>query len=137
MAGGGGASPDEDEESETDVDGADGVYDEQDEGQTDNDASDTDTDEEEDEEVQPGDVVWGLLGRIWYPGKVCNLSDLPEKLQAKFNNIMGKFIVLWYSDRMYSAVTRVERLGETQLDAKRASRSHDMQKFYNMALSDL
>ena len=126
-----------DEGLELDEMDGDTIFDEEDEGQTDNDASDTDTDGEEDEEVQPGDLVWGLLGRIWYPGKVCNLSDLPERLQPKFNNIVGKFIVLWYSDNMYSAVTRVERLGETQLDAQRASRSHDMQKFYNMALSDL
>ena len=38
---------------------------------------------------------------------------------------------------MYSLVTNVERLGETQVDAKRASRSGEMQKLYNMALADL
>ena len=46
-------------------------------------------------------------------------------------------IVHWYGDNMYSAVKRVEQLGETQLDARRASRSNEMQKLYNMALSDL
>ena len=37
---------------------------------------------------------------------------------------------------MYSLVTKVEGLGE-QVDAKRASRSGEMQKLYNMTLADL
>ena len=116
----------------------DTLYDDDDEGKTDESDSDMDsTDEDDEKEIQPGDLVWGLLGRIWYPGKVCQLSELPEDLHNKFNNVVNKFIVYWYGDNMYSAVKRVEKLGETRMDAHRASRSKEMVKLYNMALSDL
>ena len=112
-------------------------FDEDDNGQTDHsDSDESDTDEEE-EEVQPGDIVRGLLGRHWYPGKVCNLTDVPSNIKHKFQTSSRKFIVYWYGDEMYSIVSKVERLGETQVDAKRASRSGEMQKLYSMALADL
>ena len=102
------------------------------------DEDESDTDEEE-EEVQPGDIVWGLLGRHWYPGKVCNLTDVPSNMKHKFQTSSSKFIVYWYGNKMYSLVTKVERLGEklveTLVDAKRESRSDEMQKLYNMALA--
>ena len=46
-------------------------------------SEESDTDEEE-EEVQPGDIVWRLLGRHWYPGKVCNLTNVPNNIKHKF-----------------------------------------------------
>ena len=127
-----------DENAENDEENFDNIYDDDDEGRTDESDSDYDsTDDDDEDEIQPGDIVWGLLGRIWYPGRVCDLTELPENLQHKFSNIANKCLIHWYGDNMYSAIKRVERLGETQVDAQRSSRSSDMQKLYNMALSDL
>ena len=125
-------------ENDIDTDNAfDGVYDEDDEGKTDESDSDESDSSDEESEIQPGDIVWGLLGRIWYPGRVARLNEVPENLKHKFSCISTSVIVNWYGDNMYSAVKRVEQLGETQLDARKASRSNEMQKLYNMALSDL
>ena len=81
--------------------------------------------------------MWGLIGHIWYPARVCTVTELPENIKGKFKNISNKHIVQWYGDNLYSLVGQVEMLGETQMDAKRASRSGEMQKLYNMALADL
>lgn len=116
-------------------------YDEQDEGQTD--LSDSDTSSSDDSEsedvdmVRPGDIVWGLSGRIWYPARICTLAEVPENLKHRFRNTSSKYIAWWYGDGLYSLVTKVEKLGETQIDGKRAARSSAMQKLYNEALADL
>lgn len=111
--------------------------DSEDEGQTDIEESDLSSDGEDEDEIQPGDIVWGLLGTIWYPGRICNLSEVPEEAQPHFKNIMNKYLVCWYGDNKISAIKRVVRLGETQDDAKKSSRSKYMQQLYNMALSEL
>ena len=119
-------------------------YDDDDNGQTDDEDQDDDqiesdvedTDEVE-EEFQPGDIVWGLHGRIWYPGLLCSVNDVPENVRDNFRVTNNKYIIWWYGDAKFSLVTRVEKLGITQTDAKRASRSGAMQKLYNQALSDL
>ena len=100
-------------------------------------SSESEVEEEAESEVQPGDIVWGLLGRIWYPGKTCTIAEVPDDTKRKFKNISNKNIIKWYGDGMYSLLRKVEKLGETQIDAKRASRSSEMQKLYNTALTDL
>ena len=116
-------------------------YDEQDECQTDLSDSDTSSSAESESEdvdmVRPGDIVWGLSGRIWYPARICTLAEVPENLKHRFRNTSSKYIAWWYGDGLYSLVTKVEKLGETQIDGKRAARSSAMQKLYNEALADL
>ena len=73
----------ENEDEDTDSEGL--FYDEDDEGQADQSNSDNSDDEcatdpyDDDEAmIQPGNIVWGLLGQAWYPAKVCNYADLPD-----------------------------------------------------------
>ena len=89
--------------------------------------------------ISPGDVVWGLCGRIWYPAKVCSLLDLPEDMQNSFRNSQQKLILKWYGENNFSLVraSKVEQLAENKVDAQRASRSAKMQILYNTALEDL
>ena len=119
-------------------------YDNDDDGQTDDGDNDEDlveseeeSDDEEEEKFRPGDIVWGLHGQQWYPGVLCSAIDVPENIRKKFNTIDNKYIIFWYGEENYSLVTKVERLGITQIDAKRASRSSAIQKLYNRALNDL
>ena len=123
--------------SDLDTTDEDVFFDESDEGQSDQSDSDKSSEDEPDIRVRPGNIVWGLIGRIWYPARVCTVTELPENIKGKFKNISNKHIVQWYGDNLYSLVGQVEMLGETQMDAKRASRSAEMQKLYNMALADL
>ena len=128
----------DDTESESSSDEIENFYDEDDAGQTDQSGSD-DTDSENDDEdsIEPGNIVWGLLGRLWYPARICTLTEVPENIRARFTNTSNKYIAWWYSDGLYSLVSKVEKLGITQLDGKRAAWSSDMQKLYNVALADL
>ena len=119
-------------------------YDDNDNGQTDDEdddhdrvESDDDSDEGEVDDFKPGDIVWGLHGRQWYPGVLCSISDVPVNIQHKFKCIGDRFIIYWYGDQLYSLVSKVEKLGITQVDAKRASKSAAMQKLYNQAQADL
>ena len=115
-------------------------YDESDDGQTDQSSSDesSGSDSEDEHLIHPGDIVWALHGRNWYPARICTLAEIPINLKKRFqNNTSTKFIAWWYGDELYSLVTKVEKLGMTQLDGKRAARSSDMQKLYNAALADL
>ena len=120
-------------------------YDDDDNGQTDDEDQEgdqiesdvEDTGDEDEEEFQPGDIVWDLHGRIWYPGLLCSVNDVPENVRDNFRVTNNKYIIWWYGDAKFSPITRVEKLGITQTDAKRASRSGAMQKLYNQALSDL
>ena len=82
--------------------------------------------------------MWALHGRIWYPARVCTLAEVPENLKIRFqNNTSTKYIAWWYGDGLYSLVSKIEKLGTTQIDGKRAARSSEMQKLYNSALADL
>ena len=111
-------------------------YDSKDEGFTDQ--SDSDESESDDEEdVGPGDIVWALYGRTWYPACLCNLIDLPEGTRRNFKNPKGKFIAKWYGEERYSLVSKVDHLAENRLDAQRASRSKDILQAYNLALEEL
>lgn len=120
-------------------------YDDDDNGQTDDEDEEEDkieseaeeSDEEIENEFQPGDIVWGLHGRIWYPGLLCSINDVPENVRDNFLVTNNRYIMWWYGDEKFSLVSRVEKLGITQTDSKRASRSGAMQKLYNQALSDM
>ena len=133
------------DDEDDDIPVAEQFYDDDDNGQTDDEdeeddqieSDDDESDEEIDDEFQPGDIVWGLHGRIWYPGLLCSISDVPENVRENFRVTNGRYIIWWYGDEKFSLVTRVEKLGITQADSKRASRSGAMQKLYNQALSDL
>ena len=119
-------------------------YDDDDNGQTDDEDEEDkieseaeESDEEIENEFQPGDIVWGLHGRIWYPGLLCSINDVPENVRDNFLVTSNRYIMWWYGDEKFSLVSRVEKLGITQTDSKRASRSGAMQKLYNQALSDM
>ena len=72
------------------------------------------------------------------PARVCTLAEVPENLKTRFqNNTSTKYIAWWYGDGLYSLVSKIEKLGTTQIDGKRAARSSEMQKLYNSALADL
>ena len=50
---------------------------------------------------------------LWYPGKVCHLTDVPSNIKCKFQSLSNRFIVYWYGDdEMYILVREVEKLGE-------------------------
>ena len=69
--------------------------------------------------------------------RICTLTEVPENIRARFTNTSNKYIAWWHGDGLYSLVSKVEKLGITQLDGKRAARSSDMQKLYNATLADL
>ena len=114
-------------------------YDQNDDGQTDQSKSDKSSrNDTDDDAIRPAGIVWGLHGRIWYPGTVCTLAEAPDNLKTRLqNDTSTKLIVWWNGDRLYRLVSKVKKLGMTQLDGKRAARSSDMQKLYNTALADL
>ena len=130
----------EDSETESAVEdgGEENFYDSEDNGYTDQSDSDEDGDSENDDEnMGPGDVVWALYGRTWYPGRLCDMVDVPENSRKNLKNPNGKFIVKWYGEDQYNLVSKIEILAENRIDAQRASRSADMQQVYNLALEDV
>ena len=132
-------SADNDDESDEEDD-VEKFADEKDDGQTDDDDEDDDDasdSEGEDDEYQPGDVVWGLHGRLWYPGILTSINDVPADIRNKFRSLDNRYIIYWYGEGKYGLVRRVEKLGITQVDAKRAARSKTIQKLYNQAIVDL
>ena len=111
-------------------------HDSDDDGATD--VSDSDESEDEvDEDLGPGDIVWALYGRRWYPARIVNISDLPENARGSFKNPRGRNIVKWYGEDQYSFVTKVDILAENRIDAQRAGQSKDILEAYNLALEDL
>ena len=51
----------------------------------------------DDDVIRPGDIVWGLHGRISYLARVCTLAEIPDNLKTQFqNNTSTKFIAWWY-----------------------------------------
>ena len=86
--------------------------------------------------AQLQETVWRLSGRVWYPAKVCSLTDVPENIQHLFCNNQQKLILKWYGEDNYFLVQerKVERLAENNVDAQRASRSTAMMVLYNTAL---
>ena len=111
-------------------------HDSDDDGATDQSDSD-ESDTEVDEDLGPGDIVWALYGRRWYPARLVHLSELPDNVRGSFKNPQGKSIVKWYGEDRYSLVRKVDNLAENRLDAKRAGQSKDILQAYNLALEDL
>ena len=109
-----------------------------DEGQTDDESDEESDDEETDESVKPGDVVWGLFGRIWYPATVADRGDVPEENRVCLGNKDGRILVKWYSDGKFSLLRQcdVQMLGSNPVDESRAVRSATIRKAYHAALAD-
>ena len=42
-----------------------------------------DIDSEDEKTISPGDIVWAKYGKIWYPGKVVTIFDIPSEKQKK------------------------------------------------------
>ena len=56
-------------------------YDQSDDGHTDQSSSDKSSGSNtNDDEIHPGDIVWGLHGCILYPARVCTLAEVPNNL---------------------------------------------------------
>ena len=122
------------DESEDDY--LESFHDTDDIGGTDQSDSEESADEAEDE-VGPGDIVWALYGRRWYPAKLLSVSDLPHNIKGSFRNPRGKFIVKWFVEDRFSLVNKVEPLAENRLDAQRAGQSKNILEAYNLALEEL
>ena len=82
------------EEVESEVDNEQ-FHDSEDDGAKDeSDSDESDVDAEED--YGPGDIVWALYGRRWYPGQLVSMSDLPDHVRGSFKNPNSRYIVKWY-----------------------------------------
>ena len=111
-------------------------HDSEDDGATDESDSD-ESDDDMEEDYVPGDIVWALYGRRWYPGRLVNMSDLPDNVRGSFKNPKCRYIVKWYGEDQYSLVNKVDILAENRIDAQRAGQSRDILQAYNLALEDL
>ena len=87
---------DSDEDDET----VEQFYDDNDNGQTDdenNEEDDIESDndsEEVDEEFQPGDIVWGLHGRQWYPRTFATNSRASKIDTSSLNLVIQQVLIL-------------------------------------------
>ena len=52
---------------------------------------------EEVNNITPGDAVWGMCGRMWYPAKVRSLTDVPENMCNIFHNNRKKLMTYLHS----------------------------------------
>ena len=57
-----------------------------DEGQTDVENDEKSGDKDEEDDITAGGVVWRMCGRMWYPAKVCSLTNVPENMRNLFHN---------------------------------------------------
>ena len=78
----------------------------------------------------------GSYGRRWYPGRLVNISDLPENLRGSFKNPKGRYIIKWYGEDQYSFFSKVDILAENRIDAQRAGQPKDILESYNLALEE-
>ena len=66
----------------SDEEGEENIYDSEDNGYTDQSDSDSeDSNNDDDDDMGPGDIVWALYGRIWYPARLCDMVDVPESIR--------------------------------------------------------
>lgn len=65
------------------------IYDEEDDGKSDQSDSDDTSEDDDDDDVNvvlPGDIIWELHGRHWYPGRACDIAQVPSAIRHKFKN---------------------------------------------------
>ena len=55
------------------------------------------------EDVQPGSIVSGLLGRC------CHLTDVASNIKRKFSSLSNRSVVYWCLGVMLTLVRKVER----------------------------
>ena len=136
--------PDADNTTTDDEDEDQLIQDSGDEGQsdvgTDDALTDCDDDTTNDDNVSSGSIVWGKVGRIWYPGVVVTQEEVPPETLAKLGrNLVGKVLVRWMGEGNYSALRDncVELLARNKIDEYRANRSNYISKMYHLAVSEL
>ena len=117
------------------------IHDEDDNGKTDIEDSGDEFDEngyDDGTAVAPGDIVWGLHGRIWHPAHVIHDSEVPINVASKLGKQSGKLIVKWW-DGNYSSLpeNKIELLGRNKIDEFRANRSAKIGKEYHLAVAEL
>ena len=91
----------------TDLDTTDDVfYDESDEGQSDQSDSDESSEDEPDIGGRPCNIVWGLIGHIWYPARVCTVTELPENIKG---NLRTSPTSILYNDMGITCTALLDR----------------------------
>lgn len=76
--------------------------------------------------------MWALYGRRWYPGRLVNISDLPENLRGSFKHPKGLYIIEWYGEDQYSFVSKVDILAENRIGAQLRTISDKMFNISNV-----
>ena len=112
----------------------DAQFHDDDQGQT-NESDESSEDEEE--KFNPGDVIWAKHGRIFYPGQICSLNDVPSNLQHRFL-VQNKVIVKSFGENNFPSVnsSQIDVLGENLVDAARAAKSIFVAEQYNIPLGE-